>query len=88
MAFNTDIGQASLQVAVTPNDNTHVQYSYLYVGGAGDVTVVPLALTIRQQTETPVTYANVAAGSFIWAQVSKVMSTGTTATKIVGLGPI
>lgn len=50
----------------------------IYVGGAGDISL----LTIRGST---VTFANVPAGLILPVQATRVLSTGTTATSLVGL---
>ena len=74
--------------AVTPSDSANLALGpnsmyarALYVGGAGNVTVVSAA----DDTETPVTFTAVPAGSILPIQVRAVMSTGTTATAIVAL---
>jgi hypothetical protein len=54
----------------------------LYVGGAGDVTVVMLGQAVAATT---VTFASVAAGTMLDVQVSRVFTTGTTATLILAL---
>jgi len=51
----------------------------LYVGGAGDV-----AVTMAEDGNN-VTFVGVLAGSILPVQVTKVLSTGTTATNIVAL---
>ena len=66
--------------AVTPSDATVVSFSSLYVGGAGDVAVTMVSGDV-------VTFSAVPAGSFLPIQVTKVMSTNTTATLILGLRP-
>lgn len=53
----------------------------LYVGGAGDVAVVP----IGQALAFPVTFAGMSAGVILPVSCSYVMSTNTTATLIVAL---
>lgn len=64
--------------AVTPHNTNPNNYSYLYVGGAGDIVVVP------ELGSTAVTLTAVPVGSFIWLRTSLVKATGTTATNIVG----
>lgn len=64
--------------AVTPSDTANNTFSYLYVGGAGNVAVIPEA------GSTAVTLVAVPAGSYVWLRTSKVMSTNTTATNIIG----
>lgn len=61
--------------ANTPSDATWADG--LYVGGAGDVTVITNA-------GTTTTYPSVPAGSHLFVKVRTVKSTGTTATGIVG----
>lgn len=63
--------------AVTKSDATVIAADALYVGGAGDVTCLD-----RDGTSALYTCP---AGTYILCQVTKVMSTGTTATLIVGL---
>jgi hypothetical protein len=64
--------------AVTPSNSASNEYEYLYVGGAGDLAIVPAL------SGSAVTLVGVPAGTFIWCRVSKVMSTNTTATSVVG----
>jgi hypothetical protein len=65
-------------VAVTPHDTNLNEFSALYVGGAGNLTVE----TVGGQTTT---FSAVPAGTFVYVKVRRVRSTGTTATNIVGL---
>jgi hypothetical protein len=65
--------------AVTPADATAVKFRALWVGGAGNVTVQCVGDT------TTTTFTAVPAGTWLWVGVIKVMSTGTTATNIVGV---
>lgn len=65
--------------AVTPNNNTDnvpVGCRGLYIGGAGAV-----AVTMRDGSSA--TLAAVPVGSFLPLRVTRVLSTGTTATNIV-----
>jgi hypothetical protein len=64
--------------AVTKSDSTVVNFRALYVGGTGDVAVTA-------EDGNDVTFESVPAGSILPISVTKVLSTGTTATKIVGL---
>jgi hypothetical protein len=64
--------------AVTKSDTTVVAARALYIGGTGDVAVVP-----KGQTDA-VTFKAVPVG-FFPVSVSKVMSTNTTATDIIAL---
>lgn len=63
---------------VTPSDATVVSFRGLYVGGAGNVSI----LTALGDT---VTFANVPAGGYVLCACVRVRATGTTATSIVGL---
>lgn len=67
--------------ALTPSDTMSLNPAprALYVGGAGDVSVVAL------RDSGPVTLAGVPAGSILPIQVRTVRATGTTATDIVAL---
>lgn len=84
MAFNsTQITADAL--AVAPSDSVGVSFFGLYIGGAGDVTVK----TSRQgPSGNTVTFPAVPAGSILPICVCLVMSTGTTASNIVGFGPV
>lgn len=66
--------------AVTPNDSTELTNTAraLYIGGAGDVSVITLG-------GTTLTFAGATAGSIIPVRVTHVRSTDTTATNIVAL---
>jgi hypothetical protein len=64
--------------AITPSDTAAIYADKLYVGGAGNVTCL-------DRDGTSAVYTAVPAGGYIYTQVTKVMSTGTTATAIVGL---
>lgn len=65
--------------AVTPNDSTDLtKPSILYVGVGGDVTVD------MSGEGTNITFTAVTAG-FLPVEVTRVYSTGTTATNIVAL---
>lgn len=68
--------------AVTPSDTTTYSPPLygIYVGGAGAVAVV------AAETGNSVTFSAVPVGTILPIQVSKVLSTGTTATNLVGLG--
>ena len=65
--------------AVTPHDTNVNRFTALFVGVAGDV-VLKLA-----DDNANVTLKNVPSGSFLPLQTELVLSTGTTATDIVGL---
>lgn len=65
---------------ITPTDNTLVgPFAALYVGVAGDITLVP------RNSTTAVLFKAVPVGILPFA-VQGVNSTGTTATNILGLG--
>lgn len=76
-----NITPAEKAEAITPSDSTSFTpyYRGLYVGGAGNVAVLPVG-----QTAT-VVFQGIPAGTILPIIVSKVLSTGTTATRIVGL---
>jgi hypothetical protein len=80
MGHSTSNGPAFNGVAVTKSDSTVLRTTRaLWVGGAGDVDV------IFAEGTTAVTLAGIAAGTILPVQVTKVMSTNTTATSIVAL---
>lgn len=71
-------------ISVTPADATPladangnpVQARYLYVGVAGDVTLItPLGTTLL--------FKNVPAGGYVWSEAAYVKATGTSATNII-----
>lgn len=72
---------ADVADAITPNDTTVFQTTYraLYIGTAGNVTVIP-----RNQT-TPVTFWGLQDGTILPVSAKSVLSTGTTAGQIIGL---
>lgn len=75
-------GSAASARAVTPNDSTNLSYGparALYVGGAGDVTV------IAEFDAGAVTFTAVPAGFILPVRVTRVMAAGTTANAIVAL---
>lgn len=68
-------------VAITPTDaNAIGPFQALYVGGAGDVVVVP------RNSTSPVTFKAVPVGTILPISIQGVNATGTTATNLVGLG--
>jgi hypothetical protein len=79
-AFKTATSPAVSQVAITPSDTTVYDppLKALWVGGAGDVAVVAADDTAA------VTISGVNGGQIIPVSISKVMSTNTTATLMVG----
>lgn len=77
---NNVVDPASNAAAVTPNDSTDLTYTSraLFVGGAGNVAVIMAG----GQT---VTFTGVTAGFLLPIRVSRVLSTGTTATTITAV---
>lgn len=69
---------ACMAVEVTPSDTESLTFvsKRLFVGGAGNVTLV----TAGGET---VEYASVPAGTYLQVRATAVMATGTTATGIV-----
>lgn len=74
-------GSGTLAAVVVPSDITDLSTyaKALYIGGAGDVTVIPVGQTAS------VTFKNHPVGYFIGCRVARVLSTGTTATFIVAI---
>lgn len=64
--------------AITPSDTAPQTYRAIYVGGAGNVSVVTSGGDTATFTAPPV-------GSIIPVEVKQVLATGTTATLLVGL---
>jgi hypothetical protein len=73
------ISPAVKAVAVTPSDATELRFKALYVGGAGNVALIP------KDGSAAVTFTGVTAGSILPVEGTKVMATNTTATAIVAL---
>lgn len=78
MSFNASLVTADA-FQVTPSDTTAISAYGFYVGVTGDVTVI----TSRGTT---VLFKAVPAGVSIPLAISKVKSTGTTASQIVAYG--
>ncbi len=76
MAFG-EISPAKKAVAITPGDSSTHNHKALWVGVSGDVTVDV------KDSGTNITFKNVQ--GVLDVQVTRVYSTGTTATDIVGL---
>lgn len=76
--------QAYNIAVVTPNDTTDLSNvtRWLWIGGAGNVAVVPAG---AETNSGPVTITGVAAGTLLPIRVSRVKATNTTATNIVAL---
>jgi hypothetical protein len=70
-------GIASDAVAVTPHDTTANKFESLYTGAGGTIIV-------KTQDGTTVTFASTQAGTILPIKTTLVLSTGTTATSIVG----
>lgn len=70
--------------AVTPHDTNPMNFGMtqkaLWVGGAGNLAVIPVG------QNTAITLTGIVAGSFIPLSVKRVMGTNTTATLITALG--
>ncbi|WP_375229896.1 spike base protein, RCAP_Rcc01079 family [Roseobacter sp. S98] len=66
--------------AVTPSDSEDLAQvtRALYVGGGGD-------LAVRAKDGSQATFVSLKAGQMIPVRVSRVFSTGTTATGIIGM---
>jgi hypothetical protein len=72
---------------VTPSDTVRIGAFGFYVGGAGNVTVMPSAEE-GKKIPTPVTFTATPVGFVIRDfSISRIMATGTTATLIVAFGP-
>lgn len=70
----------SAAIAVTKSDSdTYAFPITVYVGGAGDVAIVPA------NGGSAVTFVGLPAGSVVPCLATKVMSTDTTATNLVGV---
>lgn len=74
-AAQTTYGTAK---AITTSDSVLQRYSAIYVGGAGNLTVIAESGDSLLFTAVPV-------GRIIRCRVTKVMATGTAATNLVGL---
>lgn len=72
------VNAATGGASVTPSDTDAVDFNGLYIGGAGDIKVDLL-------NGSTVTLSSALAGTIYPLRVTKVYSTGTTATNIVGL---
>jgi hypothetical protein len=66
---------------ITPNDSADLDYvtRCIYVGTSGDVTVDLVGIG------TNITYANLPSGFYLIGFFSRVYSTGTTASDLVGM---
>lgn len=70
-------GIASDAFAITPSDATTQRAASLWVGAAGNVAV-------KTEDGTTLTFVGAQAGSIIPVKTLQVLSTGTTATSILG----
>jgi hypothetical protein len=71
-------GIASEAVVVTPSDTADNSYSYFYIGGPGNLAVIPEGGSVA------VTYTGLLAGMYVWIRTKQVLAAGTTATLIIG----
>ena len=76
MTHRNDLITSDAQ-SVTPSDSTTFRYSGLYVGTGGDVKVTTIG-------GSDVTFSSVPGGVILPLGITKVWSTGTTASNIVG----
>jgi hypothetical protein len=76
---DNELASAIDAAAVVPNDVADLPYvaRSLYVGTAGDVTVM------LRSASAQVTYKNVPAGTRLMVSVTRVYATGTTASNIL-----
>jgi hypothetical protein len=77
---NNVVDPGSNAAAVTPNDSTDLTYTTraLFVGGAGNIAVTMAG-------GQSVTFTGVTAGALLPIRVTRVLSTGTTATTITAI---
>lgn len=75
MSFRQNTAKGAF--AITPSDTTEISAGALRIGGAGDLSVVG-------QDGNTVLIPSVLAGETIALSVTKVLSTGTSATLITG----
>ena len=80
MQYGSIQAPAGDAVEITPNDSTRVHYTAIYVGGTGD-------LKVTTEGENDVTFKSVQVGTILPVRVTRVFTTGTTATNLVGLTP-
>lgn len=71
-------GLASDAFAVTPSDASTQRAKALYIGGAG-------AVAVKTEDGTSVVFSAVPVGSILPIKTTQILSTGTTATLILGL---
>ena len=79
-------GIAYHQSAITPSDGGSHVFSGLYIGVGGTLVVEPrMDESGGTDSVTTVTFENVPDGSLLPIGVQRVLSTGTTASSILGL---
>jgi hypothetical protein len=78
MGTYVEAGAATDALAITPSDSTVVNVDAIYVGTTGNVAVTTLKGTV-------ITFPSVPAGFILPIKSTKVMSTNTTASNLVGL---
>jgi hypothetical protein len=94
MAFRDDVSPLNA-FPVTPSDTTIVSAFGFYVGGTGDVAVMPFAqesATVQSPvngntTPTAIVFKACPVGLQVALKISRFMATATTASEIVGFGP-
>lgn len=74
-------------IAVTKSDTTVLNCLGFYVGGAGDVAILPLreSDSSPQAAGSTVTFVACIVGKIYQVAAAKIMSTNTSATNIVAL---
>lgn len=75
---STVTGPKSFVITKSDTVNEQAQFTRLYVGGAGTVTVV-------NQDDTVALYSAVPVGTWLYAPGKRVNATGSTATLIVAV---
>lgn len=70
--------QSPTGVSITPSDTVANWFRAVYVGVTGDVT-------IKDGAGTSLLFKGAPAGTLLPVMTSKVMSTGTTATNLIGI---
>jgi hypothetical protein len=78
MATNVAGQVADFAAAITTSDTAANIWSYLYVGGAGNIVLVP------EGNSSSVTLTALPVGSWVWVRTKQILATGTTATNLVG----
>jgi hypothetical protein len=79
MALFSNVTQGIARDAdeVTPHDTNPNNWSYLWVGTGGNITMVT-------EAGSTVVITGIPSGSYVWQRTSIIKSTGTTASAIVG----